>query len=302
MTTHSFVERLRAGEVLVADGATGTNHQLDGLRPGIPPEEWVLDEPDKVLQLHQAFVKAGADIILTNSFGGTRLRMRGSAYEARAPEVNRRAARLAREAAASRPDVLVAGSMGPTGSLLRPLGPLERDEVVETYAEQAQALTEGGVDFLLLETMFAIEEATPAIQGARQGSDLPLVCTFSYDRGLFTMMGVRPDQMVAALRPHCLAAMGANCGTTLEAMEQVVSAILAADPGAPVWAKPNAGLPVGGTLLPTYTIGPEDMAAFAVRAVQAGARVVGGCCGNTPAHVAAMARAVHVLARKPAHG
>lgn len=290
----SFLERLRSEEVMVADGATGTNHQHNGLKPGIPPEEWVLDEPEKVLALHQAFVESGVDIILTNSFGGTRIRMRDSKYAERAQEVNRRAAELAIQAASEREGVYVAGSMGPTGSLMHPLGPLLREQVVETYAEQAEALTEGGVDFLLLETMFALEEALAAIEGVKQGSRLPLVCTFSFDRGAYTMMGVKPAEVVEAIKPLELAAIGANCGTTLEFMEQVIQEMVNVDPKMPIWAKPNAGLPKGGTILPEYDIGPKEMADFATRFIRAGSQIVGGCCGNTPAHVRAIAKAVRM--------
>lgn len=298
----SLLQRLQAGEVLVADGATGTNHQHNGLRPGVPPEEWVLDEPEKVLSLHRAFVAAGADIILTNSFGGTRIRMRDSKYADRASEVNRRAAELARRAAAMRDGVLVAGSMGPTGSLFQPLGPLVREQVVEAYAEQARALTEGGVDFLLLETMFALDEALAAVEGAKQGSSLPVVCTFSFDRGLFTMMGVKPRQVIAALKSLGLAAVGANCGMTLDCTEQVIGEMVAAGSGLPIWAKPNAGLPKGGTILPEYDVGPGDMACYAVRYVRAGAQIVGGCCGNTPAHVKAIVEAVRAEVAEKRHG
>jgi len=298
----TFLERLKAGEVMVADGATGTNHQHNGLRPGVPPEEWVFDEPEKVLTLHRAFVAAGSDIILTNSFGGTRIRMRDSKYANRAPEINRRAVELAREAAAMREGVLVAGSMGPTGSLFQPFGPLVREQAVETYAEQAAALTAGGVDFLLLETMFALDEALAAIEGVKQGSHLPVVCTFSFDRGVHTMMGVKPVQVVEALKPLGLAAIGANCGQTLDFMERIIQEMVGANPGVPIWAKPNAGLPKGGTILPEYDVEPEDMARYAVRYVRAGAQIVGGCCGNTPAHVAAIARAVQTEVSERTHG
>ena len=287
----SFIERSRAGEVMVADGATGTNHQLDGLGLGVPPEEWVFDEPEKVVHLHKAFVEAGADIILTNSFGGTHIRMRDSQYADRAPELNRRAAELARTAA-QRDGVLVAGSMGPTGMLCEPLGELTHADAVANYAEQAAALSEGGVDFLLLETFFALEEALAAIEGVRQASHLPLVVSFSYDQGTRTMMGLRPSQVVEALAPLGLAAIGANCGKTLDAMEQIVIEMAAQKTGLPIWAKPNAGLPRMVGDVAEYDVGPEDMAAYAVRYLKAGAQIVGGCCGNTPAHVAAIAKAV----------
>jgi methionine synthase I (cobalamin-dependent) len=155
----SLVDRLKAGEILIADGATATNYQQMGMAIGVAPEEWIFDEPDKVLGLHRAFIEAGSDIILTNTFGATSLRLRETRYAGRAPEVNHGAAALAREAASTSPGVLVAGSMGPTGMLMDPLGELTPSAAADAYAEQAGALTEGGVDLLLLETFFALDEA-----------------------------------------------------------------------------------------------------------------------------------------------
>ncbi len=289
--TQTFLERLRAGDVLVADGATGTNYQRMGIEIGVPPEEWVFDQPQNVLALYRAFVEAGSDIILTCSFGGTRLRMRDSKYADRAPELNRRAAQLAREAA-RHDGVLVAGSMGPTGMLCEPFGELTHDEVVNNYAEQAAALNEGGVDLLLLETFFALEEAVAAIEGVKRGSDLPLVVSFSYDQGTRTMMGLRPSQVVEAIAPLGVAAMGANCGKTLDAMEQIVAEMVAQRTGLPLWIKPNAGLPRMVGDVATYDVGPAMMGEYALRYVKAGAQIVGGCCGSTPQHVAAIAKVV----------
>lgn len=295
--TSQFLERLRAGEVLVADGATGTNLQQAGLPPGTSPETWVFDRPAEILNLHQAWVKAGSDIILTCTFGGTRLRLKDSPYADRAPELNRRAVQLAREAASLRAGVLVAGSMGPIGQLFEPYGPLKPADAVETYAEQAQALTAAGADLLVIETHFALDEATAAIEGAQQASDLPIVISFSFDRGVRTMMGVKPTQVAHTFKPLGVVAAGANCGTTLEYMEKIVQEYAAARSGLYIWAKPNAGLPVMTTESSTavYAITPEQMAAFAVRYVQAGASIVGGCCGSTPEHVAAIATAVKTL-------
>lgn len=289
----TFLERLKAGDVLVADGATGTNLQAEGLKPGMHPEAWVFEQPDKILALHQAFVDAGSDIILTCTFGGTRLRMKDTELGSRVLELNQRAAELARQAARRRNGVLVAGSMGPTGLLLTPFGPLSPEEAVEAYAEQASGLIEGGVDLLVIETQFAIEEAKAALKWARRSSDLPIVVSFSYDRGLRTMMGVKPSQVVQAFKPLGVTAIGANCGTTLENMEQLVKEYHSTDPDVIIWAKPNAGMPVmNDDGVATYNITPEQMGEFARRYVQAGARIVGGCCGSTPAHVAAIAQAI----------
>jgi 5-methyltetrahydrofolate--homocysteine methyltransferase len=288
----SFIDRLRAGDVLVADGATGTNYQQMGLPLGVAPEEWVDLEPEKVLELHRAFIDGGSDIILTDSFGGTSLRLRETGFADRARELNRRAAQLARQVADARGDVLVAGSMGPTGLLMEPLGELAPTAAADAYAEQAAGLTEGGVDLLLLETFFALEEALAAIEGARRASDLPLVVTFSFDQGTRTMMGVSPATMVGALRPLGLAALGANCGRSLDDMEKVVGELVAARPGMPLWIKPNAGLPRMDGDTARYDITPTMMGDYAARFIHQGAQVVGGCCGTRPEHLSAIAAAV----------
>ena len=293
---HDFLERLQSGDILVADGATGTNYQRMGIELGVAPEEWVFDQPENVLALHRAFIDAGADIILTNTFGGTRVRLRDSKYADRAPEINRRAAELAREAANGK-DVFVAGSIGPCGLLCKPLGELTHAEAVETFAEQAAALTAGEVDFLVLETFFALDEATAAIEGIKQVSSLPLVVCFSYDQGTRTMMGHSPTQVVHAIASLGVAAIGANCGKTLDAMEQIVREMAALKSGLPIWAKPNAGLPRMVDDVATYDVTPNIMAEYAIRYIKAGAQIVGGCCGNTPEHIAAIARAVKRDAR-----
>ena len=287
---NSFRKRLAAGPVLVADGATGTSYQEMGIEIGVPPEEWVWDRPDKVLELHRAFINAGSDIILTDSFGGTPLRLRESKYAGRASELNRRAAELAREAAGSS-QVLVAGSIGPTGVLMEPYGELTRAAAIETFATQAAALTHGGVDLLVLETFFALDEALAAIDGLRRASDRPIVVSFSFDQGTRTMMGLSPTQMVDAIRPLGVAAIGANCGKSLDSMEQVVTELSRLNAGIPLWVKPNAGLPRMEGDVARYDTTPETMAEYARRFIALGARVVGGCCGTSPAHVTAIAEA-----------
>jgi 5-methyltetrahydrofolate--homocysteine methyltransferase len=291
---NKFLERLNAGDILVADGATGTNLQIMRLKAGTPPEDLVMDNPDILLTLAGRFVEAGSDIILTCTFGGTRLRMKDSKYVDRAPEVNMRAAELARKAASKRDGVLVAGSMGPTGALMVPYGPLTPEDARITYAEQAKALTEGGVDLLLIETMFALEEATAAFEGARSASDLPIVVSFSYDRGVRTMMGVKTSQVMQTYTDLGAVVIGANCGTTLENMEKVVAEYGAAKAGFPLWVKPNAGLPHmdAATNRALYDVTPETMGEYAKKYVGMGARIVGGCCGSTPEHVAAIAKAI----------
>lgn len=291
---NKFLERLNSGEILVADGATGSNLQRMGLKPGKPPEDLIIDGPDTILKLASSFAEAGSDIILTCTFGGTRMRMKDSKYQDRTPEVNMRAAEIARKAASLRDGGLVAGSMGPVGALIKPYGPLEAQDVKATFAEQAKALAEGGVDLLLIETMFSFEETTAAFEGARSMTDLPIVVSFSYDRGTRTMMGVKPKDVIKRYSEMGAALVGANCGTTLDNMEAVVKEYAATVPDFPLWVKPNAGVPHMDieTEQGVYDMGPEDMAMYARKYVGLGAKVVGGCCGNTPEHIAAIVKAV----------
>ena len=286
----SFADLLAERGVLIADGATGTNYQTMGMEPGLAPEEWLFDAPERVVELHRAFVTAGADIVLTCTFGATPLRLTEGPLAGRVREVNLRAAELAREAAGS--GRLVAGSLGPTGQLIEPYGLLTREIAVAAYAEQARALADGGVDLLVLETIFAVEEAVWAVEGIQSVTGLPLVVAFSFDMGVRTMMGLSATDAVAAVVPLGVAAVGTNCGRSLDDADIVVPEILAAAGGVPVWVKPNAGVPkiVGAKVV--YEAGPEMLAEHLVRYVEQGARIVGGCCGSTPAHIEAIARAL----------
>jgi 5-methyltetrahydrofolate--homocysteine methyltransferase len=288
----SFSRLLAERPVLIADGATGTNYQDMGIEPGVAPEEWVFDAPEKVQELHRRFAEAGSDLVLTCTFGATAPRLADGPLAGRAVEVNRRAAELAREAVGD--DVLVAGSLGPTGQLVEPYGLLTRELCVEAYAEQARALAEGGVDLLVLETFFALEEAIWAIEGVQSASELPLVASFSFDQGAHTMMGVGPADVVAAIEPLGVAALGANCGRSLADTDGIVAAFLDAAPHVPLWVKPNAGVPkiVGDAVV--YEAGPDELAEHVKGYADRGARIVGGCCGSTPLHVRAIARAVRV--------
>ena len=288
-----FLERLQSEKVLVSDGATGTNLQKVGLIGGIIPEGWVLEQSEKILNLESAFVEAGSDIIQTCTFGGTKLRLRESPLGQRVEEINKRAAEIAREAANKRPGAMVAGSMGPTGLLIKPYGPATTEEVADTYEQQARGLVAGGVDLLVIETMFAINEAQAAIEGVRRVTNLPVIVSFSYDRGTRTMMGVKPSDVVKTFKPLGVTAIGANCGTTLENMETILKEYMSAAPDGVYWVKPNAGLPeLGEDNQAVYRVTPQEMAEYSQKFVDMGARIVGGCCGSTPEHVAAIAKKV----------
>ena len=289
--TEDILTRLQSGDVIVADGAMGTMLQAAGLPPGTPPEGWLLDNPDAVRNVHRAYVEAGAELILTCTFGGTRTRLERSGLAGRVAEINRRAVEIAREAAGR--GTYVAGDIGPLGEFLAPLGAITYEKAVTIFAEQAAALAEAGVDVLYIETMSDLNEVRAAVEGARQtGADLPIFATLSFDTHGRTNMGVRPERAAEALLALGVDAFGANCGATLEMTAGAVAKMHEAAPQAPLIAKPNAGKPrmVGGEVV--YDATPEDMAEYARRFVALGARVVGACCGSTPAHIAAIAKAV----------
>jgi 5-methyltetrahydrofolate--homocysteine methyltransferase len=286
----SFLDRLAGSGVVLADGATGTNYHEMGIEPGKAPEEWVVEAPERVAELHRRFVEAGSDLLLTCSFGASSLRLADEALHGRAVEVNTRAAEIAREVAGS--ERLVAGSIGPTGHLTDPLGPLTHELAVSTFAEQAGALAAAGVDLLVLETLFSLDEGLWALEGVRRATDLPVVVSYSFDQGTRTMMGLSPTDVVRAFAPLGIAAIGANCGKSLADTDKIVEELLAEAGDLPLWVKPNAGVPrIEGERV-VYEAGPDDLARHVAAYVAAGAKVVGGCCGSTPAHVAAIAAAL----------
>lgn len=297
MQNQTILSRINNHDILVADGATGTNLIDRGLPSGSTPETWVMHEPEKVLQLHQQFIAAGANIILTSTFNATPLRLKGTLLEGKVEEVNRKAVELAKIAAGDSP-VYIAGSLGPLGQLLKPFGPLESDEVQLNYAQQARALTEAGVDLLVIETQFDLGEIKAAIQGVREVSKLPLVASLSYDRGKRTMMGVSPSQAAKELDPLPVDMIGINCGHGLEANLQDLIELRNATVK-PIWFKPNAGLPrldpSGKTM---YDVSPKEMASQVPTWLAEGAQVVGGCCGTSPEHLTEIAREVSLHTSK----
>ena len=280
---------------LLADGAMGTNLFEAGLTSGDNPELWNATRPDTIRTLHQDFIEAGADIILTNSFGGNRRRLALHGLEGRTRELNRLAAENAR-AAANRAGrrVVVAGSVGPTGDLLAPLGPLTEDEAVEVFAEQIEGLREGGADVVWIETMSAPEEIRAAARAAgRLGT--PYTATASFDTAGKTMMGLAPAafaDFVGGFDPEPLA-FGANCGVGASDLLVSILAMSEARPDAILIAKANAGVPQWRGAHIHYSGSPgSDGRSTPALAIDAGARIVGGCCGTKPAHLAAMRRAL----------
>ena len=288
-------ELLAEREYLIADGATGTNLMGMGLPPGQAPDLWNVDEPKNVTRLHESFLEAGADIILTNTFGANRCRLGMEKAEDRTPEINEAGAELARAAkdGASRP-VVVAGSMGPTGEIMEPLGPLTPERAEEVFTEQAEALARGGVDVLWIETIYAFEELRAAVAAAAR-TGLPVVSTMSFDTNGRTMMGDSPEEAAGFVQtlPTPLVAYGANCGVGPATLVDAIKGLgRGSKDGDVIVAKGNCGVPemVGGEVV--FRGDEGIMATYARLARDAGARIIGGCCGTSPNHLAAIVKSL----------
>ena len=288
MSNNRFLNAFSQKKYLVVDGATGTNLIQRGLPHGTSAEDWVLNNPDAISRLHKDFLEAGSDIILTCTFGASRLRLEASGLADRFEQVNQTAARLAR-AAADEYGALVAASLGPLGQMMKPMGLLEEDDAQHAYQEQAEILSESGVDLLLVETQFDLAEAGAAVRGVKAVSDLPLIVSFSFDRGTKTMMGVSPTKFAESVLDMDLVGLGINCGKSLDDNLNSLKE-LAEHTDLPIWFKPNAGLPeIDEKGLPTYSITPDMMGSHVKDWIAAGARFMGGCCGTSPAHLKAIA-------------
>lgn len=289
----SLLTALRKGNVLVSDGAWGTFLHERGLQAGDCPELWNITHREDVLAIGKSYVDAGADMILTNSFGGSPTRLAHFGLQGRSSELNEAAAVISREAAGA--DRFVLGSIGPTGALLM-MGEVSEQTMYDGFRIQAESLKKGGVDAICVETMSAIDEACLAIRAARESTDLEVICTFSFEKivaGEYrTMMGVSPAEMVHAVKEAGAVIIGTNCGNGIEPMIRIVKEIRKVDPSTPILVHANAGIPVfkdGKTVFPET---PEVMATKVRELVTSGANIVGGCCGTTPAHIRAMVRAL----------
>ncbi len=276
------------------DGATGTELFKRGLGSGDPPEAWNADHPDRIRGAYEVYVNAGSDIFLTNSFGGTHYRLALHKLDDRVIELNRLAAGIGRqvadEAMAATPGrtVLVAGSMGPTGELMEPMGSMTPAACTAAFAEQATGLAEGGADILWIETMSSVEEVEAAVAGAREACSLPVCVTMSFDTAGRTMMGVTGADAARLAARLEVDAVGANCGNNLADTEAAIRQMHEAEPDLTLISKANAGIPEWhGTEL-HYSGTPDVMAAYAVRARNAGATIIGGCCGTAAEHIELM--------------
>ena len=295
---HSLISR---PGVVIADGAMGTMLQEAGLNPGDPPMLWNVDHPGRVRAVHCAYLEAGARVLLTNTFNGNRFRLARHGLEGRGDELNRAGAQILRaeiedyveKRGPGTSEAVVAGDIGPTGEIMAPLGRLLFEDAVDGFAQQAGALIAGGADVIWIETMADLEEVRAAVEGTRRASaDIPVIVTMTFDTRGRTMMGVKPETAATTVTEWGVAAFGGNCGNGPDEMLAAIGKLRAAAPGALLVAKPNAGMPEFVDGATVYRASPELMAQSAIQMRDAGARIIGGCCGTTPAHIAAMARAV----------
>ena len=292
---NSLLAALKNNKVLISDGAWGTFLHERGLQPGECPELWNSTHRDDVFAIAKSYIDAGADIILTNSFGGSPAKLEHYGLQDRTAELNETAAAISREAAGA--DHLVLGSIGPTGVMLM-MGEVSEETLYDGFCVQAEALKKGGVDALCIETMSALDEACLAIRAARESTGLEVACTFTFEKtinGEFrTMMGVSPAEMVQAVKEAGATVIGTNCGNGFDQMIDIVREIRNIDPFTPILVHANAGKPVfqdGKTVFPET---PEMMAAKVKDLIKSGANIIGGCCGTTPAHIQGLVHAVRV--------
>jgi len=284
MDNRSFQTLLNKKGVLFSDGATGTNLIARGLPGGMTAEQWVLENPDEISRLHADFIESGANIILTCTFGASKIRLEQSSLADHFTEINSKAVEIA-ENAAKDTKTIVAGSLGPLGEMIQPLGTLSIEDAQKNYAEQARILIDSGVDLVVIETQFDLNEALSAIKGVQSVSDIALICSFSFDRGTKTMMGVSPAKFSETFSGEGLSALGINCGKSLEDNLNCLIE-LKANTDLPIWFKPNAGLPeldaMGNA---TYSVTPDEMGSHVQSWKDNGAKIIGGCCGTSPEHL-----------------
>ena len=289
-----ITDQLKQGRRLLSDGAWGTFLQRKGLKPGECPELWCVTHRADVLDIARSYVAAGVDMIKTNSFGASRLKLNAYGLGNRVTELNQAAAAISREAAGRERSVIA--SIGPTGKLLL-MEDITEQELYAAFKEQAQALEAGGADAALIESMSALDETCLAIKATRENTRLEIISTLTFERTVKgdyrTMMGVSPSDMAKTCIEAGADIIGANCGHGFRQMIEVVKEIRAAAPKAPILVHANAGLPVNRNGVDVFPDTPAMMADFVPELLAAGADIIGGCCGTTPEHIAAIARALH---------
>jgi len=290
-----ITEKLKDKKILVSDGAWGTFLFQKGLEAGECPESWNLTHPDKVLDIPRQYIQAGADMVLTNSFGASPFKLQHYGLQDKVFEINKAAAEISRQAAG--PDHFVLGSIGPTGVILM-MGEVTEQQLYDGFKQQAKALEAGGADAACIETMSALDEAETAIKAVKENTDLEVICTFTFEKTVNndyrTMMGVSPEDMLTMLHENNVDIIGTNCGNGFQRMVDIAKEIRSIDLSIPVLVHANAGKPVvrdGETVFPET---PQEMAAYVPAIIDAGVNIIGGCCGTTPEHIRHIKGAVSI--------
>jgi len=297
MSKKTIVETVKSGRVLVSDGAWGTFLQNKGLKTGECPELWAVERSADVKEIAQSYFAAGSDMVESDTFGGTSFKFEHYGLKDRVAEINEAAARLSAEAAAeSGGDKWVIASVGPTGKMLV-MGDVTEEELYDSFKEQVVALEKGGADAICVETMSDIEEAALAVKAVKENTQCEAIATFTFEKTVNddyrTMMGVSPEEAASSMREAGADIIGTNCGNGIERMIEIVKIMRAEAPDTPILVHANAGLPKNVNGVDTFPETPEDMAAQVAGLVDAGANIIGGCCGTTPAHIKAMKDAIN---------
>ena len=295
---NNLLKRLKAGEILISDGAMGTFLHAKGMQGGECPEAWCISHPKEVKEIAEAYIAAGSDIVEANSFGASSFKLKNYKLGDKVHDFNFAAAKLAKEAMGNKG--FVAASVGPTGHIVQDEGGDTTPQALyDAFKEQVIALAEGGADAICIETMSSVVEAEQAIKATKENTNLPVICTFTFEsgnKGFRTMMGVKPDRAAKAAVAAGADIVGCNCGNGIRNMIEITRQIRATVPNTPILVHSNAGPPIMENGKTVFKETPEYMASYVSELIEAGANIIGGCCGTTPAHITAMSKAAKAVA------